>query len=124
MNRRGFMFLDTIIGLFLIGLIMMTLLPIYSLTEKGFNQHKKTTQMSYASEVTIESLILKDEQALEFLEKLEKSKELVYPYLEDENYISTVKLIDNNIYLWDLIIITKESKGGEANVQLKATIRK
>lgn len=124
MNRRGTLFLDTIIGLFLIGLIVMVLFPIYTLTQKGFTHHKSMTQMSYISESIIESLIVKDEQALEFLDKLEAAKELEYPYLEDNNYISTVRLLRDNSYLWDLSIIVSESKGGEANVQLEATIRK
>lgn len=124
MNRKGTMFLDTIIGLFLIGLIVMTLFPIYTLTQKGFNQHKKMTQMSYIAESTIEKLMLKDEQALEFLEILETSKELNYPLLQERDYESIVELLDNNTYLWDLSITVIEVKGGEANVQLKATIRK
>ena len=124
MNRRGIMFLETIIGLFLIGLVVMTLFPIYSLTEKGFRQHKETTQMSYISETTIETLMTKNSEALDFLERLDTESELIYPYLDDKDYVSTVRLIDTNEYLWDLLIIVKESKGGEANVELKATIRK
>lgn len=124
MNRRGTLFLDTIIGLFLLGLITMVLFPIYSLTEKGYTYHKKITQMSYISEEVIETLKLKDEQSLNFLEKLEVAKELKYPYLEGEEYQSIVRLVESNTYIWDLLIIVKESEGGEANVHLKAAIRK
>lgn len=124
MNRRGTLFLDIIIGLFLIGLIVMILFPIYSLTQKGFEKHKNITQMSYISETTLENLIVKDERSLDFLKRLESAGELEYPHLEDDDYVSIVRLLDQNPYLWNLSILVRESKGGETNVQLNATIRK
>lgn len=122
MKRNGLIFLDIIMGLFVISLIVVVLFPILSLTQKSFINHKKVAQMSYISESIIERLTLKDEQSLEFLEQLETYGELEYPYLNDNNYKSIVKLVSDNSYLWDLSVTVKESKGGEANVQLRATI--
>lgn len=122
MKRNGLIFLDIIMGLFVISLIVVVLFPILSLTQKSFINHKKVAQMSYISESIIERLTLKDEQSLEFLEQLETYVELEYTYLNDNNYKSIVKLVSDNSYLWDLSVTVKESKGGEANVQLRATI--
>lgn len=124
MKRNGLIFLDIIMGLFVISLIVVVLFPILSLTQKSFINHKKVAQMSYISESIIERLTLKDEQSLEFLEQLETYGELEYPYLNDNNYKSIVKLVNNSSYLWDIIVIAKEAKGGESNVQFSATIRK
>lgn len=124
MKRNGLIFFDIIMGLFVISLIVVVLFPILSLTQKSFIYHKKVAQMSYISESTIERLILKDKQSLEFLEQLETYGELEYPYLDDMDYKSIVKLVSDNLYLWELNVTVKEAKGGEANVQLSATIRR
>lgn len=124
MRRNGLIFFDIITGLFIISLIVVVLFPILSLTQKNFAFHKKTAQMSYISESTIERLSLKDNKSLEFLEQLEESGELEYPYLEDLDYKSLVKLVSNNSYLWEIRVTVKEIKGGDGNVQLSATIPK
>lgn len=124
MKRNGLIFFDIIMGLFIISLIVVVLFPILSLTQKNFTFHKKIAQMSYISESTIEKLSLKDNKSLEFLEKLEVSGELEYPYLDNLDYRSIVKLMSDNYYLWEINVTVKEIKGGESNVQLSATIPK
>ncbi|OLS03927.1 hypothetical protein [Tissierella creatinophila] len=124
MKRNGLIFFDIIMGLFVISLVVVVLFPILSLTQKSFIHHKKLAQMSYISESTIERLTLKDKKSLEFLEELETYGELEYPYLNDIDYKSIVKLASDNPYLWEISVTVKEAKGGEDNVQLNATIRR
>lgn len=124
MKRNGFAFLDVIVGIFIIGLIIVTILPTLGLTQKFFTNHKRTSHMIYLSELTIEKLIVKDDNSVLFLKELEVNKESVYPYLDDKEYTSTVKLLGENSYIWNLLVTVKESKGGEAGVELKATITK
>ncbi len=122
MKRDGLIFIDIITALFIISLIVVLLFPILDLTQKSFIQHKNITQMSYLSETIIEHLTLKDDQALDFLESLEKSRELKYPYIKDVNYHSTVKLLSDNKYLWELNVIIKDVKEDGAYVEIKASI--
>lgn len=124
MKRKGLIFFDIIMGLFIISLIVVVVFPVLSLIRKNFTVHKKMSQMSHISESTIERLSLKDDKSLEFLEQLEISGELEYPYLDDLDYRSIVKLMSDNYYLWEINVTVKEIKGGESNVQLSATIPK
>lgn len=124
MKRNGLIFIDIITALFIIGLIIAVVFPILSLTQESFTRHKNKAYMSYLSETTIESLNLKDEKALAFLEELEKSKELNYSHLKDDEYTLTVKLLSDNEYLWDLSVIVEETKESGSYVELKASIVK
>lgn len=126
MNRKGIIFLDIILALFVLGLIIVILFPTFSLIDKSFEISKEITDSSYFIESIMEDLRSKNSNALEFLEELQVSKELEYPYLKDERYISNVKLLDSPANLWnlDIIVRKKDNKGGREYVEIKATIPK
>lgn len=126
MKRKGLIFLDIIIGLFIIGLVIVVSFPIFNLTNESFKKSKDTTEMIYISEATIESLKSKDQVSLDFLENLEKKNSLEYPYLEDDKYISRVELLDENEDLWFLNVRVgkKNDEGGIEYVEIEATIPK
>lgn len=121
-KREGLIFIDIITALFVIGLMVVVVFPIFALTQESFTQHKNTAHMSYLSESTIEKLKLKDEEALAFLEELEKHMELKYPHLQDEDYSSTVKLLSDSDYLWDISVTIRDPKNIESYVELRASI--
>lgn len=126
MKRRGFIFLDILVGLFIIGLIVVVSFPILDLTQKSFKKSEELMEMIYVSETTVESLKCKDQMAVDFLSDLNKAGELEYPCLENPKYTSRVKLLDKHGELWFLNIKVnkKNDEGGKEYVELKATIPK
>ncbi|MGO1470376.1 MAG: hypothetical protein ACTHW2_10180 [Tissierella sp.] len=124
--KRGLIFLDIIIGLFIIGLIVVVSFPTLSLISKSFEKSKEMTELIYVAESTIESLKFRDEKSIKFLKDLEKTDDLEALFLEEENYISRVKLLNIHPDLWYLSISAnkKDSEGGGAYVEIKVTIPK
>lgn len=126
MGNKGLIFLDTIIGLFIIGLIVVVSFPVLTLINKSFETSQNITEMTYLAESTMENLRKKDEKSIKFLEELERSKELEYLDLDNDKYISHIELVEEEPNLWNLIIsISKrDSEGGKEYVEIKASIPK
>lgn len=124
--KRGFIFLDIIICLFIIGLMVVVLFPTLTLIGKSFEKSKEMTELVYIAESTVESLKSKNEGSVKFLKDLEGVKDLEACFLEDEKYISRVKLLDIHPDLWYLSIMAnkKDSEGGRSYVEIQATIPK
>lgn len=126
MKNKGLIFLDIIIGLFVMGLVVVVSFPTMTLTNKSFEKSKEITDMSYLAETTIENLRAKDEEALKFLKELENTIKSEYLCPGNEKYISHVELLDGHPNLWNLkvSISKKDLKGGEAYVEVQTSIPK
>lgn len=126
MKKEGFVFLDIIIALFIIGLMVVVFFPTFSLIDKSFEKSKDITEMTYFSESIMEELRSRKELSLEFLEKLETEIELEYPHIKNDKYVSKVVLLDSPTNLWniDIFVSRKDGKGGKEYVEIKATIPK
>ena len=128
MKNRGLIFLDIVIGLFIIGLIVVVSFPILNLINKSFVSSKETTEMIYLAESTIETLKSKDERSIKFLSDLEASYESGPEalFLEDDSFISKVVLVEKDPKLWKLCIRVnkKANEGGNEYVEIKAKIPK
>lgn len=126
MNREGFVLLDVIIALFIIGLIVVTFFPIYASIDRSFKRSEEITEMTYLAETVIETLRSQKDSSLEFLEELGKARELNYENLEKEDYVSIVSLLNSTPHLWeiDIIVRKKSEEGGNDYVQIEAAIPK
>lgn len=126
MENKGFIFLDIIIGLFIIGLIVVVSFPMLTLINKSFEKTKEITDMSYLAESTVENLRAKDGQALNFLKELENTSRLEYESKDNEKYISSVHLENPHPKLWNIKISIrkKDIKDGGPYVEIKASIPK
>lgn len=124
MKNKGLIFLDIVIGLFMIGLIVVVSFPILNLINKSFVTSKTTTEMIYLAESTIETLKSKDEKSIKFLKQLEETIEANALFLEDEKFISQVSIIDKHPDIWNLCVrVNKKcSEGGREYVEIRAKI--
>lgn len=104
--------------------MVVVFFPIFSLIDKSFESSKDLTDMTCFSESIMEDLRSDKATSLEFLEKLQIEKNLEYPYIKNDKYISDVFMLEATDNLWniDILVRKKDDKGGERDVKIKATI--
>lgn len=116
MNRKGFVFLDILTSIVLIGLAAIIFIPILSNTHKTMSTIKIYDEMNYLGEYIFERLNSKDEYSKKLLSKLED--EIDFLDLEDkymERYSCRIKNLEDEDYLWNIKIIV-ESINNEGEI--------
>lgn len=87
MNRRGFTLVETMLGLFLLGLIGVTVLPTINSSYIKFKNQKIKTEMIYVGEMSVEKIKAFNEDS--------SSQVFVY----DTNVFELIELFRLNDYI-------------------------
>lgn len=127
MKNKGFILLEIMVGLFLIGLISMTCLPILNLSKCNFNKIKEKNEMIYIGEMVIEKLKTKDEISLSFLRELESHEIVEYTDndIDSDKYICTInKISDNGKFIEIRVKVSKIDQEDSPIVQFKTGLSK
>ena len=76
--NKGFGLIDTIIGLFLLGLIVVLILPIFTSVYNQYSKINSKTEMIYLGESIYERLCSKDEYSKELIDSLTHNDEVIF----------------------------------------------
>ncbi|NLY47077.1 MAG: hypothetical protein GX053_13970 [Tissierella sp.] len=127
MKNKGFILIDILTGLFLIGLITVVSLPLISSSHSNYLTIRTITEMNYLGESIYERLCSEDNYSRGLIEELTTSNEVLFndlslDYLE--KYTPKIKKTGQTENLLEIkIVITSNSHGGNiADVEFKGTI--
>ncbi|NLK43636.1 MAG: prepilin-type N-terminal cleavage/methylation domain-containing protein [Tissierellia bacterium] len=135
--KRGFTLIETIMGLFIFGLIVVTVIPITNGTINNLYKQKIKTQMIYTGEMVIErlkaydldtssELFIYDVEISQLIEEF-KGNDYIEIEFEKEEYELPLKIIKENKsdFLWSIKVIVYNKGGGRLdNVEFKAYLQK
>lgn len=129
MKHRGFGLIDAIFGIFIIGLIAVAILPIFSNSFLQYSRINKQTEMIFLGESIYERLCSRDDYCQDLLDELIAIDEVVFDDLSDQyldKYQSTIVKVDEyEAYLDISIIISSKSDGGNiSDVEFQGSIFK
>jgi len=129
LRKKGYIFLDVIVGIFLLGLVTVTSLPILASSFNNFNKINMYSEINYLGEHIFERLSSYDEYSKDFLLKLEEEGEIFFLDLDNyylEKYDCKVINTGINEYLWEfkIVIYPKENKGNYNHEEFKGSIPK
>ena len=128
MKRRGFIFLELVFGIFLLGLVSIVSLNVLSLSSIYYQKAEENIEIDYIAEMIIENLKSKDEITKDFLNKLSMETELEYPMTEEhvDKYICKILLLEENPHLWcfKLKVYRNSDKGRISYEEFKTSIPK
>lgn len=128
MKKKGFILLETILGIFIIGLISIISLNLLSFTPLYFQRSEENMNIDYIAETVFENLKSKDIENLDFLESLTLNSESNYPLSEElkEKYLCKVVLTEENDYLWcfKVIVSIKRDKVRTSYEEFQGSIPK
>jgi hypothetical protein len=127
MKKGGFIFLEIILGIFLIGLIASTFFPIIVSSFNNFNRIKEKSEMIYIAEMVAERLKSDEELFNEIIPQLE-SHDIVEIYdemIDDNRYKCTLCKLESLDRIVDLSInVSTKEQEKNSNVYLKISIPK
>ncbi len=140
MDRKGFTLVESILGLFLLGLIGVTTLPIIHSSLIIFKNHNIRLEMMYIGEMTIEKikaynidsesdLYIYDVAVSELIELFNRNNsiEIDLPKKENNEKFSLKIIKDEKLdSLWMLSVYVYHNKEGSniSNVEYLAYLRK
>lgn len=127
MKNNGFILIDILTGLFLIGLITVVSLPLLGSSHSSYANIKTVTEMNYLGESIYERLCSKDDYSRDLIEELAIKNEVIFNDLSSEyleKYISKIEKISQDEKLLEInIIIKSNSYGGKiSDVEFKGTV--
>lgn len=129
MLRKGFSLLEVIFGIFLIGVVVVYLLPSFNNIFLSFKKAKTDTNLVYLAESIVESLKAERISNPEIFEQIKEAEKFLYTKLDQEDldkYDCYVINYDENEYLWKfkVVVNTRKDEGKMSNVELKASFPK
>ena len=108
MKRRGFGLIDAIVGIFIIGLIVLAVFPVFSNSFIQYSKIDKETEMIFLGESIYERLSARDDYCQDLLEELIVLDEVVFDDLSDQyldKYESRIVKLDEYESYLDISII-------------------
>lgn len=135
--KKGFTLIEVIMGLFLLGLITVTVLPLVNGIFFNFQKQKDKYNMIYTAEMAIEkikaydcdvdlnNIFIYDVDVGQLIQEF-KSNDYVEINLDSEDYEYPVKIIKDNKSdsLWIIRVQVYKNGGKLDNVELKAYVPK
>lgn len=102
MRKKGFILLEVILGIYLLGIVSLISLNLLGSTAIYLKRSRANMEIDYIGELAFESLKSKDDESLGFLNRLNCGENLEFPIPEAlrEKYQCKVLLTDENEYLW------------------------
>lgn len=135
MKKKGFTLIEAIIGLFLLGIIALTIIPIINSTYNMVSRNKLQLEMIYIGEMTVEKLKAFKEGSKEELyiyntrvsyivDSFSRGSSSFTIYSEDEkNYKIKIDKEDKNESIWAIHVVVSYEKGASYNeVEYKASL--
>ncbi len=121
--------MEVILGIFLIGIVVIYLLPGFNRIFLNLNKAREDTQLVYLAESIVESLKFERIHNPEIFKTFEKKDSILYTNLDQEDlnqYNCLIVKEDETDYLWTLRIIVsrKREKGRGSNIEIKASFPK
>ena len=129
MKNKGFGLIDTIIGIFFLGLIVIVVLPLPGISSMQYKKINAQTEMNYIGESIYERLCSKDEYSKDLVKQLMTKDEVVFDDLSDDYLVKyqsrIIKMKQYENFIDIKIIINSKSDGGNiSDVEFQGTILK
>lgn len=135
--KRGFTLIEVIMGLFLLGLIIVSVLPIANGAFYNLSKQKTRYNMIYTGEMVVErikafdcetskELFVYDVEIGQLIEEF-RGNDYIEISLDKEGYDYPIKIIKENKSdsLWKIAVIVYNKDGGKSDsVELKAYLPK
>lgn len=135
--KRGFTLIETIMGLFLLGLITVTVLPMTTGAFYNLNKQKTRYEMVYMGEMVVEKikaydfetenkLFIYDVEIGQIIQEF-RGNDYVEIDLDKKDYEYPIRIRkeDKSDLLWCLTVLVYNGDGGKLdNVELKAYLPK
>ena len=105
MERRGFTLVEVLLGLFLLGLISVTVLPIVTSSLMNISKSKIKMEMNYVGEMAIERIKAYNEESSRDLYIFDKKVSEIVEYfrIPGPGEISISEKMDNGKYLLKIV---------------------
>lgn len=118
MKKDGFVFLEVIFGIFILGIISIVCLNLLNFSSIYFQIAEEKLEIDYIAESVFENLKSKDQDNIDFLNSLSLSEGLDYPISEEfkDDYTSKVVLTEDNDYLWCLKLVVYKKTDKERTI--------
>lgn len=128
MKKKGFILLQVVIGIFLLGLVSVVSLNMLNFSSIYFQKAEENMEIDYIVEMIMENLKSKDQASVDFLNSLTRGSESDYPLpdIYKDRYNSKISLTEDHDYLWcfKLVVYRKNNKGRIIYEDFKASIPK
>ncbi|MDR7870020.1 MAG: hypothetical protein RIN55_04120 [Tissierellaceae bacterium] len=128
MKNRGFVFYDILITLFILGLITVVAIPIFSMIYSNYIKINAKTEMNYLGESIYENLLNKNETSKTIIDDLILNDEVVLNDFGSSNdkYESKIVKLDEDDYFIEVLIVVKSlhNGGNISDVEFKGSILK
>lgn len=128
MLRKGFSFSDIIIGIFLLGIIVVAIIPMINISYENLHYSREKTRMIYLAEYIVETL--KSHKIPSYMiEEFEIKGESYFEEFDEEDaklYACKIQLLEEHGNLWNIKIILshKNSEVNLKDVELQACFPK
>lgn len=128
-SSKGYVFLEVVLGIALLGLVVVTALPLLNYSYRGYERIISRVEMTYIGEKLSEELRSDNIYFKSLLENFKDGEEVEYFELEEEDlqkYGCKIINMGDNEYLWELkiIVYSKNSEEKIPNVELEINIPK
>lgn len=128
-SSKGYVFLEVVLGIALLGLVVVTALPLLNYSYRGYERIISRVEMTYIGEKLSEELRSDNIYFKSLLENFKDVEEVEYFDLEEEDlqkYGCKIINMGDNEYLWELkiIVYSKNSEEKIPNVELEINIPK
>lgn len=140
MKRKGFTLVEVLLGIFLLGLISITILPIVNSSLMNINRNKIKMEMIYIGEMAIEriksynpesdtAVYISDKKVTEIIELFRnKNSSEIFIYQEENSGKYLLKIVKNQRTnnLWEIRVYVyhDEKRSNLSHVEYKTYILK
>lgn len=124
--KKGYFFIEILVGLSILGLIATTTLPILNMSIDNFNRIKDKSEMNYIAEYVIEKFKTKDDYILELMSLLEGLPMVDYKddSIDNLKYICSIIKTSNSDKLLEFKVRVNKIGQEKDYVEYKASIPK
>ena len=125
--KKGFLFIEVLVGLFILGLVAVTCLPILNLSLNNFTRIKDKSEMHYIGEMVLEKFKSKDDYIVDLMAQLETVDAVDYSdnsFDSDKYSCQLVRLKSTHKLLEFKVIVNKQDQENNSYVEYKASIPK
>lgn len=125
MKLKGFILMEIIMGIFLVGIFVMMVSPLITFSFNNINRIKNRDEMNYIGEMVVEKVKSRQDQIMVYINKLETLDEITYiddDFDSDKYFCKLIKKYSSNRFLEFLVHV--ELKGGSEYVQFEASFTK
>lgn len=125
MKLKGFILMEIIMGIFLVGIFVMMVSPLITFSFNNINRIKNRDEMNYIGEMVVEKVKSRQDQIMVYINKLETLDEITYiddDFDSDKYFCKLIKKYSSGRFLELLVHV--ELKGGSEYVVFEASFSK